>query len=183
MHLTCGNHALRCPKVPGIVCTVVPASGSRSNSEITLARHRGKAPPSRFRACSTSPGRVETISAAARPNSRDSRHSRWPNSGRYGERGSDVVGGRVLARRLWPPSSRSRSGERRHADHSFRRASSGGQRETRAVATIAGRSGFVDAVGAPGAIGNRHLRSLLPTGSTPQLTSRPPSPTPPPTRP
>jgi hypothetical protein len=31
MHLACGNHALRCPRVPGEVCTVVPASGSRSS--------------------------------------------------------------------------------------------------------------------------------------------------------
>ena len=31
MHLNCGNHARRCPKVPGVVCTVVPASGSRSS--------------------------------------------------------------------------------------------------------------------------------------------------------
>jgi hypothetical protein len=31
MRLTCGNHALRCPGMPGKVCTVVPASGSRSN--------------------------------------------------------------------------------------------------------------------------------------------------------
>jgi hypothetical protein len=30
MHLACRNHALRCPGVPGEVCTVVPASGSRS---------------------------------------------------------------------------------------------------------------------------------------------------------
>jgi hypothetical protein len=31
MHLTCGNRARRCPEVPGRVCTVVPASGSRSS--------------------------------------------------------------------------------------------------------------------------------------------------------
>jgi hypothetical protein len=31
MHLNCENHARRCPKVPGRVCTVVPASGSRSS--------------------------------------------------------------------------------------------------------------------------------------------------------
>ena len=31
MHLNCENHALRCPGVPGVVCTVVPASGSRSS--------------------------------------------------------------------------------------------------------------------------------------------------------
>jgi hypothetical protein len=31
MHLNCGNHAGRCPEVPGVVCTVVPASGSRSS--------------------------------------------------------------------------------------------------------------------------------------------------------
>ena len=30
-HLNCENHALRCPRVPGVVCTVVPASGSRSS--------------------------------------------------------------------------------------------------------------------------------------------------------
>jgi len=30
MHLNCENHARKCPKVPGVVCTVVPASGSRS---------------------------------------------------------------------------------------------------------------------------------------------------------
>ena len=29
--LTCGNKAWRCPGVPGVVCTVVPASGSRSS--------------------------------------------------------------------------------------------------------------------------------------------------------
>ena len=29
--LICGNHALGCPGMPGKVCTVVPASGSRSN--------------------------------------------------------------------------------------------------------------------------------------------------------
>ena len=32
MHLNCEDHAGRCPKVPGIVCTVVPASGSRSST-------------------------------------------------------------------------------------------------------------------------------------------------------
>jgi hypothetical protein len=31
-HLNCENHARMCPKVPGIVCTVVPASGSRSRT-------------------------------------------------------------------------------------------------------------------------------------------------------
>jgi hypothetical protein len=31
MRSTCENHALRCPGMPGKVCTVVPASGSRSN--------------------------------------------------------------------------------------------------------------------------------------------------------
>jgi hypothetical protein len=31
MGLYCQNHAGRCPKVPGEVCTVVPASGSRSS--------------------------------------------------------------------------------------------------------------------------------------------------------
>jgi hypothetical protein len=44
MHLNCGNHALRCSKVPGIVCTVVPASGSRSRTEIPIARHRKERP-------------------------------------------------------------------------------------------------------------------------------------------
>jgi len=31
MHVTCENNAWRCPQVPGRVCTVVPASGSRSS--------------------------------------------------------------------------------------------------------------------------------------------------------
>jgi len=30
-HLSCENHARRCPRVPGRVCTVVPASGSRGS--------------------------------------------------------------------------------------------------------------------------------------------------------
>jgi hypothetical protein len=30
MHLSCENRAGRCPQVPGVVCTVVPASGSRA---------------------------------------------------------------------------------------------------------------------------------------------------------
>ena len=32
MDLNCEDHARRCPRVPGIVCTVVPASGSRSRT-------------------------------------------------------------------------------------------------------------------------------------------------------
>lgn len=39
MHLNCENHAGRCPEVTGVVCTVVPASGSRS-SLLTLANER-----------------------------------------------------------------------------------------------------------------------------------------------
>ena len=35
MHVTCENHAWRCPQVPGRVCTVVPVSGSRSSLLIT----------------------------------------------------------------------------------------------------------------------------------------------------
>ena len=31
MHLNCENHVRRCPKMPGRVCRVVPASGSRSS--------------------------------------------------------------------------------------------------------------------------------------------------------
>jgi hypothetical protein len=30
IHVTCGNHAWKCPGVPGRVCAVVPASGSRA---------------------------------------------------------------------------------------------------------------------------------------------------------
>jgi hypothetical protein len=44
MLLNCENHARRCPRVPGIVCTVVPVSGSRSRTGITIARHREGAP-------------------------------------------------------------------------------------------------------------------------------------------
>jgi hypothetical protein len=52
MHLNCENDAGRCPEVPWIVCTVVPASGSRSslltlrlNSELGPAgRPTGDAP-------------------------------------------------------------------------------------------------------------------------------------------
>jgi hypothetical protein len=46
MHLYCQNHAGRCPKVPGKVCTVVPASGSRSSiGDRVIARHRNERPP------------------------------------------------------------------------------------------------------------------------------------------
>ena len=31
MHLNCENNARGCPEVPGVVCAVVPASGSRSS--------------------------------------------------------------------------------------------------------------------------------------------------------
>ena len=31
MQVNCGNNACRCPGMPGIVCTVVPANGSRSS--------------------------------------------------------------------------------------------------------------------------------------------------------
>ena len=34
MNLNCRNHAVRCPGVPGEVCTVVPVSGSRSSAII-----------------------------------------------------------------------------------------------------------------------------------------------------
>ena len=39
MHLNCENHTGRCPEVPRVVCTVVPASGSRG-SLLTLANER-----------------------------------------------------------------------------------------------------------------------------------------------
>ena len=58
IHLYCENHAARCPKVPVKVWTVVPVSGSRRSSKITIARHRGKAPPPRLRACSISSGQT-----------------------------------------------------------------------------------------------------------------------------
>jgi hypothetical protein len=50
MHLTCGNHALRCPGVPGEVCTVVPASGSRSSirDRVTAWHRNGRPPPHMF---------------------------------------------------------------------------------------------------------------------------------------
>jgi hypothetical protein len=45
MHLYCGNHAGRCLS-PGKVCTVVPASGSRSSiGDRPIARHRNGRPP------------------------------------------------------------------------------------------------------------------------------------------
>ena len=50
MHLSCGNHAARCPKVPVKVWTVVPVSGPGAASKITIARHSGKAPPPCLRA-------------------------------------------------------------------------------------------------------------------------------------
>jgi hypothetical protein len=46
MHLNCANHAGRCPGVPGKVCTVVPASGSRSSiGDRAMSRHRKERPP------------------------------------------------------------------------------------------------------------------------------------------
>ena len=36
MRLNCENHAGRCPEVPGVVCTVVPASGSRSSGKLPM---------------------------------------------------------------------------------------------------------------------------------------------------
>jgi hypothetical protein len=44
MRLTCGNHAPRCPGMPGKVCTVVPASGSRSRTGNHDSPARGGAP-------------------------------------------------------------------------------------------------------------------------------------------
>src|SRR6185312_11708738 len=51
-HLNCENHVRRCPRVPGRVCTVVPASGSRSitgnHGQVGIgrsARHRDLVTP------------------------------------------------------------------------------------------------------------------------------------------
>jgi len=45
MRFTCGNHALRYPGAPGEVCTVVPASGSRSSiRDRAIALHRNGRP-------------------------------------------------------------------------------------------------------------------------------------------
>ena len=68
MQLDCENDAGKCPKVPGKVCTVVPASGSRSSiGDRATARHKNERPPphkltprseselgpGRWRSCST----------------------------------------------------------------------------------------------------------------------------------
>jgi hypothetical protein len=46
MQLDCENDAGKCPKVPGKVCTVVPASGSRSSiGDRATARHKNERPP------------------------------------------------------------------------------------------------------------------------------------------
>ena len=44
MHSYCQNHAGRCPKVPGKVCTVVPESGSRAASGIAYRKCSAAAP-------------------------------------------------------------------------------------------------------------------------------------------
>ena len=46
MQLACENDAWKCPNVPRRVCTVVPASGSRSSiGDRAEARHRNERPP------------------------------------------------------------------------------------------------------------------------------------------
>jgi len=58
MHLTCGSHAGRCPRVPGKLCTVVPASGSPNSIQDHHRPASGKGSAAwRWWACSTSGSR------------------------------------------------------------------------------------------------------------------------------
>ncbi len=103
MRLTCGNHALRCPGMPGKVCTVVPASGSRSNVQDhqSPAQSKGSWFLSYHRHFPRT-GLKHQVRTAAGPSmpkpGQDSRQRHRPNSDRHEEWTPRSVDKRVLAR-------------------------------------------------------------------------------------
>ena len=105
MHLTCGNHALRCPGVPGRVCTVVPASGSRSNVQdhgCQSGIDQRLLAPLPVTGTSALTGLKHQVRTGGRPSmpqpGQDSRQRHRLNSDRHGEWTPRWVDKRVLAR-------------------------------------------------------------------------------------